>query len=113
MKEEEYDVKTIIETLQQRGKIFKRFAEVLPKELGVRNRIRIYHAVDRSGYFTALFLIAQKSRILMKDVKKMEEIYQKLVIYSDHNFKYKLIKIDAPLCSKAERAFKEAGWSFV
>ena len=106
-------MKMIIEALQQKGNIYKRFFEVMPKELGVRNRIKIYHAVDTKGYFTALFLISQKSRILMKDVKKMEEIYQKLVIYSDHNFKFKLIKIDAPLCSKAKCAFKEAGWSFV
>lgn len=110
---EEEDLKFIIDELQQRGNIYKRFNEVTPKQLGVRNRIRIFHAVDTKGYFTALFLISQKSRILMKDVKKMEEIYQKLVIYCDHNFKHKLIRIDAPLCSKAEKAFMEANWSLV
>lgn len=110
---EEEDLKIIIDELQQRGNIYKRFEEVTPKQLGIRNRIRIFHAVDTKGYFTALFMISQKSRILMKDVKKMEEIYQKLVLYCDHNFKHKLIKIDAPLCSKAERAFKEAQWSLI
>lgn len=107
------DLKLIIDELQEKGRIYKRFEEVLPKQLGVRNRIRMFHAVDTKGYFTALFIISQKSRLLMKDVITMEAIYQKLVLYCDHNFKHKLIKIDAPLCSKAERAFIEAGWRFV
>ena len=110
IEEEEESLKLIIDELQQQGNIYKRFEEISPKELGVRNRIRIFHALDPKGYYTALFLISQKSRILMKDVVKMEEIYRKLVLYCDHNFKFKLIRIDAPLCSKAERAFKEAGW---
>ncbi len=109
----EKDLKMIIDDLQQGGRIYKRFEEILPKHLGVRNRIRIFRAVDPSGYFTALFLIEQKSRILMKDVLKMEEIYRKLAIYCDHNFKYKLIRIEAPLCSKAERAFVDAGWKLL
>lgn len=113
MKNEEEDLKLIIDELQQKGNIYKRFEEVTPKQLGIRNRIRMFHAVDTKGYFSALFMISQKSRVLMKDVVKMEEIYNKLVIFCDHNFKHKLIKIDAPLCSKAERAFKEAGWKLL
>ena len=46
----------------------------------------------------------------MKDVHKMEEIYAKLTIFCEHNFKHKVLFIDAPLCSKAKVAFKEAGW---
>lgn len=111
MNKEEEDLKLIIDDLRRRGNIYRRFDEVMPKQLGIRNRIRIFHALDTSGYFTAYFVISQKSRLLMKDVVKMEEIYQKLVIFYDHNFKHKLIRIDAPLCSKAERAFKAAGWS--
>ena len=47
----------------------------------------------------------------MKDVHKLEEIYHKLVIFSDHNFKHKVLFIDAPLCSKAKAAFLSCGWS--
>jgi len=112
MKEED-DLRMIIDDLQQRGDIYKRFEEIAPAQLGIRNRIRIFHAVDTRGYFTALFLISQKSRVLMKDVKKMEEIYRKLVLFCDHNFKFKRIKIDAPLCSKAAAAFAAAGWELL
>ena len=106
-------MRTIVEELRQKGKLYKKLDEVLPKQLGIRNRIRIFHATDIHGYFTALFMISQKSRVLMKDVRKMEEIYQKLVVFSDHNFKHKLIKIDAPLCSKAKKAFAETGWKLI
>jgi hypothetical protein len=100
----------IVDSLRKKGKIYKKMQEVTPKELGIRNRIKIYKATDTRGYFWAIFAISQKSRILMKDVHKMQEIYGKLTLFCEHNFKHKIIFIDAPLCSKAKLAFKEAGW---
>jgi hypothetical protein len=100
----------VVESFRQKGKIFKKMQEIAPKELGIRNKIKIYKATDLNGYFWAIFAVSQKSRILMKDVHKFEEIYAKFTLYCDHNFKYKILFIDAPLCSKAAKAFKEAGW---
>ena len=110
---EDEKMRMIVDELCQKGKLYKKFEEVFPKQLGIRNRIKIYHATDIHGYFTAFFMISQKSRVLMKDVRRMEEIYRKLVLFSEHNFKYKLIKIDAPLCSKAKKAFVETGWKLI
>jgi hypothetical protein len=104
------DMQLVVDSLRTKGKIFKKMQEVSPKELGIRNKIRIYKATDINGYFWAIIGVSQKSRLLMKDVYKFEEIYKKLSLYSEHNFKYKVIFIDAPLCSKAQKAFKEAGW---
>jgi hypothetical protein len=100
----------IVDSLQKKGKIYKKMQEILPKDLGIRNRIKIYIATDTNGYFWAIFAVSQKSKLLMKDVHKFQEIYAKLILYSNHNFKYKMIFIDAPLCSKAEEAFKRVGW---
>jgi len=100
----------VVDSLRKKGKIYKKMQEVSPKELGIRNRIKIFKATDTNGYFWAIFALSQKSRLLMKDVHKFEEIYAKLTIYCEHNFKYKVIFIDAPLCSKAKEAFKQAGW---
>jgi uncharacterized protein YfaT (DUF1175 family) len=101
----------VVDSLREKGKIYKKMQEVSPKELRIRNKIKIYKATDISGYFWAIFAISQKSRLLMKDVHKLEEIYAKLTIYCEHNFKHKMLFIDAPLCSKAEAAFKQAGWN--
>ncbi len=100
----------IVEHFRKKGKLFKKMVPIAPKELGIRNKIAIYKAVDLNGYFWALFVVSQKSRILVKDVAKFEEIYKKLVLYSDHNYKYKVIFIDAPLCSKAKKGLQEVGW---
>jgi len=100
----------VVDSLRKKGKIYKKMQEISPKELGIRNKIRIYKATDVSGYFWAIIAVSQKSRILMKDVHKFQEIYSKLTLYCEHNFKHKIIFIDAPLCSKAEAAFKESGW---
>lgn len=113
IKEGDRALKTIIDTLQQNGKIYKKLEEIKPKELGIRNKIRIFKATDINGYFTAIFVVSQKSRLLIKDVVKFEEIYKKLAHYCEHNFKYKRLIIDAPLCSKAEKAYKEAGWKLL
>jgi len=100
----------VVDSLRKKGHIYKKMQEVLPKELAIRNKIRIYIATDIHGYFWACLAVSQKSRLLMKDVHKFEEIYAKLVLYADHNFKHKVLFIDAPLCSKAKKAFVEAGW---
>jgi hypothetical protein len=100
----------VVDSLRQKGKIYKKMLEIAPKDLGVRNKIKIYKATDITGYFWAIFAVSQKSRLLMKDVHKFEEIYAKLTLFCEHNFKHKIIFIDAPLCSKAEAAFKASGW---
>jgi hypothetical protein len=100
----------VVEAFRQKGKIFKKMQEIAPRELGIRNKIKIYQATDLHGYFWVIFAVSQKSRILMKDVHKFEEIYTKLVLYSGHNFKHKVLFIDAPLCSKAQKALCERSW---
>ena len=106
-------MRALIDQLQAKGKLYKKLTEVQPKELGIRNKIRIFSATDTNAYYTTIFMVSQKSRLLMKDVAKFEEIYQKLVSYSGHNFKYKILIIDAPICSKAKKAFGEAKWKIL
>jgi uncharacterized protein YfaT (DUF1175 family) len=100
----------VVDSLRAKGKIYKKMQEVAPKELGIRNKIKIYKATDVSGYFWAIFAVSQKSRLLMKDVNKFEEIYAKMTMFCEHNFKHKIIFVDAPICSKAKEAFKQRGW---
>ncbi len=96
--------------MRKDGKIYKKMLEIQPKELGIRNKINIYKATDMNGYFWAIFSVSKKSRLVMKDVETFTTIYAKLVSYCDHNYKYKVMFIDAPICSKAEKAFKDNGW---
>ena len=100
----------VVDSLRKKGKIYKKMQEVPLKELGIRNKIKIYKATDVNGYFWAIFAVSQKSKLLMKDVHKFEEIYAKLVLYFDHNFKHKALFVDAPLCSKAKAALETQGW---
>jgi len=100
----------VIDTLREEGQLYKKMQEISPKELGIRNKIKIYQGTDVKGNFWAIIAVSQKSRVLMKDVYKFEEICTKLALYCGNNFKNKVIFIDAPLCSKAEKAFNESGW---
>jgi len=100
----------VVDSLGKKGKIYKKMQEIAPKELGIRNKIKIYKATDISGYFWAIFVVSQKSRLLMKDIGRFEEIYTKLTVFCDHNFKHRVIFVDAPICSKAKEAFGQNGW---
>ena len=100
----------VVDSMRKKGRLYKKMQEIVPKELGIRNKIKIYKATDINGNFWVIIAVSQKSRLLMKDVKKFQEIYGKLTIFSDHNFKYKVLFIDAPLCSKAKAGFKELDW---
>ena len=100
----------VVDSLREKGKIYKKMLEISPKDLGIRNKIKIYNARDTHNVSSAIFAVSQKSRLLMKDVHKFEEIFMKLTLFCEHNFKIKIIFIDAPLCSKAPIAFKKAGW---
>ncbi|MCK9472502.1 hypothetical protein [Sulfurimonas sp.] len=103
-------MQSVVDSLRKKGKIYKKMQEIAPRDLGVRNKIKIFKATDISGYFWAIFAISQKSKLFMKDVHKFEEIYAKLTLFYGHNFKHKIIFIDAPICSKAKEALVGQGW---
>lgn len=104
------NIQTLVDNFRAKGKIYKKIQEVSPKELAIRNKIKMYFATDTSNKFWSIFAVSQKSRLLMKDVQKFEEINAKLSLYCEKDFQYKAIFIDAPLCSKAKAAFEKSGW---
>ena len=106
-------MKILVDNLRTSGRIYKKLEEIQPKDLKIRNKVKLYVALDLKKYYNAIVMVSQKSRLLMKDVVKMEEIVQKMAIYRDHQFKGKILMLDAPLCSKAELAFKKAGWKII
>ena len=103
-------MRDFVEFLKSKGRIYKKIESIAPKDIGVRNKIEIYHCVDLKGYYSLTITITQKSRVLQKDVEKYNNIFNKCVSYLDHNCKYKLLIIESPLCSKAAAKFKEQGW---
>lgn len=102
--------KPILHRLSAADYLFKQFEEVPPKTLGLRHRLRIFSAVDPDGYFAAVYVVEQKSRVLTKDLEKFAMIHRKLEHHTDRTIHIKILILDAPLCSKAAVAFKAAGW---
>ncbi len=106
-------MKVMVDNLRANGRIYKRLEEIDPKSLKIRNRVRLYAALDLERYYNAIVVVSQKSRLLMKDVTKLEEIVEKMALYRDHQFKGKILMLDAPLCSKARAAFIKAKWKII
>ncbi len=106
-------MKILVETLRNNGRLYKKLEEIQPKELKIRNKVKLYCALDLNRYYNAVVVVSQKSRLLMKDVAKFEEIVQKMALYRDHQFQGKILMLDAPICSKAREAFKKAKWKII
>lgn len=79
--------------------------QIDPKDLGLRKKIGIFY-----GEAVLLFIISQKSRILIKDTVKIEEIEEKVKEFTKSEFKQKIIVIDSPLCSKAKKELENLKW---
>ncbi len=106
-------MKILVENLRQNGRMYKKLEEIQPKELKIRNKVKLYCALDMNKYYNAVIVVSQKSRLLMKDLAKFEEIVHKMSLYRDHQFKGKVLMLDAPMCSKAKEAFKKAKWKII
>ncbi len=106
-------MKILVENLRQNGRMYKKLEEIQPKELKIRNKVKLYCALDMNKYYNAVIMVSQKSRLLIKDLAKFEEIVHKMSLYRDHQFKGKVLMLDAPMCSRAKEAFKKAKWKII
>lgn len=92
--------------------MIKQVTSIDPKLLKIRAKVELFKGVDKNE-FIAIIGVKQKSRILIKDMAKFEGIVEKMTQYFNHPFKKKKIIVDAPMCSKANKAMKENGWEVV
>lgn len=91
--------------------IFKDFEKIEPKSLGSRKKIDIYATTSVEKHFIAIFKVDAKSRFLRKNANDLEELFEKLKEYKNHNFKKKFLLISSPLCSKAKALLEENSWT--
>lgn len=103
-------MKKIINFLQEKKLIFKKFTSIDIKNLGSRKKINIYLAVDLKDYYATIFHLHKKSRVLKKEVLIFMELHEKLEILNQSKINKKYIHIEAPLCSKAKALLQEEGW---
>jgi len=106
-------MKVLVDNLRENGRIYKKLEEIQPKDLKIRNKVKLFAALDLNRYYNAIVVVSQKSRLLMKDLAKFEEIVHKMALYREHQFKGKILMLDAPLCSKARTAFIKAKWKII
>jgi len=103
-------MKEILHILKDYDLIYKSLEKLENKTLGTRAKIDFYKATDVDGYYTLIFSIERKSRVLQKDVLIYEQLVQTISQAVEHNFKFKISIINAPLCSKANKLLKDNGW---
>ena len=106
-------MKEIVDKLRAKELIYKKLIMIDNKDLKTRKKIEVYEAVDFDGYYTALFSLVQKSRFLRKDTIVLEELYARLKVLQDHNFKKKILLYNMPFCSKAQAQLKDEGWRLI
>jgi hypothetical protein len=103
-------MKMIVEYLQKKSLLFKSFKEFKPKVLASRKKISLYLGVDLKGYYTAVFYVDKKSRVLQKETEEYVLLHEKLEKYIDSRIKKKYILMNAPLCAKAKAKLQSQSW---
>ena len=104
-------MKEITAFLNSKGYLFKQFKRIEPKHINSRKKIDIYSGCDIKNHFISIFIINQKSRVLIKNAKEIIELKDRLVLFEDHNFKKNILLIKSPICDKAIDFFKENRWA--
>lgn len=103
-------MKEIVDFLQTKKMIFKSLNSIDVKSLGSRKKIAIYLGVDLNKYYTCIFHISKKSRILQKEARELMLLHEKLETLNDSKINKKCIYIQAPFCSKAKALMEEEKW---
>ncbi len=102
-----------VELLLSKDMIYRKLHKIDNKKLHTRKKIKIYEGVDLKSNYVAIFYLVQKSRFLRKNAQQIEELFEKLKILQDHNFKKKVFLYEMPICSKAKTLLKERGWKLI
>ncbi len=106
-------MKELVNILLKKNYIYKSLKEIDKKTLDVRKKIDIYEGVDTNSYYASIFYLVQKSRFLSKNANNLEQIFEKLKVVQDHNYKKKILIYQMPLCNKAKQQMKENGWVLI
>ncbi len=103
-------LKNLIHYLNEKDLHFKTLEKVEPKELGSRKKIDIYHGVHVDNSYYAIFILEAKSRFLKKNAQELMQMLETLKSLKGHNYKYQMLIISSPLCSKAKALLEENSW---
>lgn len=101
-----------MQLLQLRKRLIRmqKHQSIDPKLLKIRSKVELAYAQNNQEVM-AFIGVKQKSRVLVKDVAKFDDILAKMVAYVGMEFTQKSIVIEAPLCSKAKKALELQGWN--
>lgn len=103
-------LKSKIDLLRKNGYLFKKIEPIDLKNINVKKKVDILKCIDEKDFFNFIIFVSGKSRFLQKNSDEIEEIYRKTVEFCGHNFKYKKIFINQPLCKKAKARLQENKW---
>jgi hypothetical protein len=106
-------MKAVLEPLQAKGFLFKRFEPFPLRTIGSRKRIAVYHGVDLQNRYTLVFVVEKRSRVLVKEVREWFGIAAKIEAYFGYRILQNVVMLDAPICSKAGALLEAEGWSLV
>ncbi len=106
-------MKNLVDILSANNIILKKIKKIDLVNLGSRQKIDLFSGVDEAKYYTAIFLVKNKSRFVKSSAIKLMELEKRLEIYVNHAYKNRLLVITSPLCSKAKFFLKEDKWKII
>jgi len=102
-------MKEVLEKLRLKH-LFTSFSPIETSSLGSRKKVTIFHGVDQKQCFHLVIISLQKSRFVHKHALELGDLLSKIVLHVNHNYAYKHLFLNSPLCSKTQHYLEEEGW---
>jgi hypothetical protein len=103
-------MKNLINFLNKKGIILKEIEEISPSIVGSKKRVKIFCGTSIEGKYYLFLILNNKTRLLTKNIEQLQELYDKLASYKDHQFKYVYLFYSSDICSKALKYLKTIKW---
>lgn len=103
-------MKEMLEQICRKQIVFTSLEMIDPKILHTRKKLLLFSGVDLKSYYHLMMRIEQKSRFVVKQAEEILDLEAKIVLHVNHNYKYKHLLLQSPLCSKAKTLLIQRGW---
>ncbi|ACZ11620.1 conserved hypothetical protein [Sulfurospirillum deleyianum DSM 6946] len=103
-------MKEMLERICNKHIVFTSLHVIDPKVLNSRKKIAIFSGVDQKSFYHLMIRSEQTSRFIRKNADEIVHLYGLISLHVNHQYKYKHLMIQAPLCSKAASLLHEKGW---
>ncbi|MBR8462419.1 hypothetical protein KDD93_00900 [Campylobacter sp. faydin G-24] len=102
--------KRLCELFEKRQILLKNLQNLDVSEFSKKRSLALYFGVDTKSFYTLVCVRDAKSRLLLKEALKIDEICQKCEVKFNTTIKKRVLFYNSQICSKSLEILNKNGW---